>query len=196
MIAYLNGKILSLENDSLVLLTESGVGYQVFIPQTSLQSLNKEQNLSLHIQTIVREDAFLLFGFENLNEKTLFNRLLQVNSVGPKLALAILSSLSVGDFQNAILGQDLIKLKSISGVGKKTAERILLDLKDKVLDLGESSSQMKKVKSLSPQFEEALSALINLGMRPQEAERALNSIPKSDTLSLEDLVREGLKALS
>ncbi|MCC6272456.1 MAG: Holliday junction branch migration protein RuvA [Deltaproteobacteria bacterium] len=198
MIAYLQGSLEEIGPDYAVLVT-GGVGYQVFLAKNTLLSLPElGAKLELKIHTVVREDNISLYGFRRASEKELFLKLIQVSNVGPKLALTIMSGLPVEDLAAAIRGEDLVRLTAIPGIGKKTAERLIVELKDKVLTWlakgGEAATPALAAPiSLS---EEAISALVNLGYTRQEAQQALKSIPGAAELPLEKLVREGLKALS
>ncbi len=199
MIAYLQGTLSEVGSDSLVLLT-GGVGYQVHVSKPTLQGLPElGSSLELKIVTIVREDNFSLYGFHGTLEKELFQKLLQVSGIGPKVALTILSCLTPQDFAEAVGKEDLLRLTAIPGIGKKTAERLILELKDKMLALlamaGEAPSIASRALPVSLS-EEAISALTNLGYTRQEAARALRTIPKAEELPIEILVKEGLKALS
>ncbi|HCU24002.1 MAG TPA: Holliday junction branch migration protein RuvA [Deltaproteobacteria bacterium] len=198
MIAYLQGTLQEIASDYAVLVA-GGVGYQVFLAKNSLQSLPPAGTaLELKIHTVVREDNISLYGFRRASEKDLFLKLIQVSSVGPKLALTIMSGLPAEELAAAIRGEDLVRLTAISGIGKKTAERLIVELKDKILGWNAMSSGAEEEKGthvFSPS-EDAISALMNLGYSRPEAQRALKSIPQASELPLETLVREGLKALS
>jgi len=187
------------EDDSIVLLTQ-GVGYQVYLSRPVLENLPEEgTSINLHIHAVIREDAHQLFGFTTLAEKTLFLKLIHVNSIGPKMALNILSGLPANELAQAIHSEDLVRLTAISGIGKKTAERLIVDLKDKILELlgpRITSSSLKSPSHPSNKTEEALSALMNLGYSRQEAQKALSTLSQENEWTLEALVREGLKALS
>lgn len=197
MIVYLEGTLHRTEEDSVVLMAQ-GVGYQVFLSRTTLQGLPPAGSpLQLHIHMVVREDAHLLFGFPTLEEKSIFLKLIQVNSIGPKMAINILSGLPAGELAQAIHGEDLVRLTAIPGIGKKTAERLIVDLKDKVLEwIGTKGMTPAKISAPAKLSEEALSALMNLGYSRQEAQTALGALPQGKDWTLETLVREGLKALS
>ncbi len=201
MIVYLEGKIQYCSEDYAVLLTH-GVGYQVFIPRPHLEKLSQTASeIALYVHSIYREDAQQLYGFLDPEEKKLFMQLLQVNSIGPKLALGILSNIGAEELIDAIRFEEVARLTAIPGIGKRSAERLIVDLKDKVgliLKLG-SKNQNQDKKTLNPQkilSSEAMSALVNLGYSEQEAEAALKQIPGFSGLSLEELVKQGLKALS
>ncbi len=198
MIVYLQGKLFRIAPDYIVILTQ-GVGYQVFLSKPTLAHLPPVgSDLELHTHTVIREDSHQLFGFADILEKEIFLRLIQVNGVGPKLALTLLSGLPAEDLADAIRKEDLVRLTAISGIGKKTAERLIVDLKDKVIGLfGIPSEETLTTRKIgSSVSEEAVSALMNLGYSRQEAQNALSRISNSKELSLEGLVREGLKALS
>ena len=197
MIVYLQGTLHQIESDHVILLNQ-GVGYQVFAPRSTLEQLPPlGEPLELHIHSVFREDSHQLFGFLKPSERDLFLKLIQVNSVGPKLALTILSGLPAQELAEAIGREDLVRLTAIPGIGKKTAERLILDLKDKIIALfavppGETPAELLPQTS----SDEAISALTNLGYSRHEAQQALGKVPGARELSLEVLVREGLKALS
>jgi holliday junction DNA helicase RuvA len=198
VIAYLEGTLQRSDDDSIILLNQ-GVGYQIFLPRNTLQDLPPEGSpIQLHIHMVVREDAHLLFGFPTLAEKSIFLKLIQVNSIGPKMAMNILSGLPANELAQAIHSEDLVRLTAIPGIGKKTAERLIVDLKDKVLEwIGSNKAAGSTTKSAPSKLsEEALSALMNLGYSRQEAVRALGTLAQEKDWPLEKLVREGLKALS
>ncbi len=202
MIVYLQGILHEINSDSLTILT-GGVGYQVFVSKNTLGQITEPgEKIELKIHTVVREDSFQLFGFKNLSEKQLFLKLIQVSNVGPKLAMTILSGMPTRALAEAISREDLLSLTAISGIGKKTAERVIVELKDKIIDIlasgGESLplSVIEKETPLDSTAEEVLSALMNLGYSRQEAQKALKAIPATQNLTLEALLRESLKALS
>ncbi|MFO1462242.1 MAG: Holliday junction branch migration protein RuvA [bacterium] len=199
MIAYLQGTLQEIGPDYAV-VTTGGVGYQVFLAKNTLLTLPElGAAIELKVHTVVREDNISLYGFRRSSEKELFLKLIQVSNVGPKLALTIMSGLPVEDLAAAIRGEDLVRLTAIPGIGKKTAERLIVELKDKVLAwLSKAGVEAMVSEQAAPASlsEEAISALVNLGYSRQEAQQALKSIPGASELPLEKLVREGLKALS
>ncbi len=198
MIAYLQGSLEEIGPDYAVLVT-GGVGYQVFLAKNALLALPElGAKLELKIHTVVREDNISLYGFRRASEKELFLKLIQVSNVGPKLALTIMSGLPVEDLAAAIRGEDLVRLTAIPGIGKKTAERLIVELKDKVLAWLAKGGEASAPAAAAPASlsEEAISALVNLGYSRQEAQQALRAVPGASELPLEKLVREGLKALS
>jgi len=183
-------------------LDVQGVGYEVFIPLSTYYGLpNLNETASLSIHTHVREDAIQLFGFLTPQEKDTFVLLTSVSGIGPKLALSVLSSLSVTDVVSAIRTADLEKLATVPGIGKKSAGRIALELKDKLDKLDPSptvSTRFPGGEKQDTTFDDALSALVNLGYRPQDAKGALQQVKKmkSDSMVLKDLIRDSLKELA
>jgi Holliday junction DNA helicase RuvA len=199
MIAFLEGRLLS-KTPEWIIVSVQGIGYQVAVPLSSFYDLpDLEQNVQLHIYTHVREDALQLFGFLTPKEKEIFLLLLGVSGIGPKVALNILSGISSQELKQALLGEDSQRIQKIPGVGKKTAERIVLELKDKIKKLSaESFPSVSREVPEGTLWEDALSALLNLGYPKIMAEKTLGQI-KNDTegpISLEDLLRRALKFMS
>ncbi|EEX51059.1 Holliday junction branch migration protein RuvA [Pasteurella dagmatis] len=202
MIGHLTGRLVEKQPPE-ILLDVQGVGYELLLPMTSFYNLPEiGQKTSLFTHLVVREDAHLLFGFSQKTDRTLFRELIKTNGVGPKLALAILSAMSVNEFVYAIEREELSKLVKIPGVGKKTAERLLVELKGKFKDVTQGdffieSKHLPDVKvsmqSSDAPNDEAVSALVALGYKPVEAEKMVKRITKPD-LSSEQLIREALKA--
>ena len=199
MIAHLTGLILTKTTQS-VLIDTGGIGYEVFVPLSTFYTLpEKDEKVSLHIYTYVREDALLLFGFGTKLEKNLFLMLISVSGIGPKLAVNILSGIGPQELLEAIAGGDVVRLQAIPGVGKKTAERIALELKEAAVKItGQEiipppvyEGEDKRI------FDDAFSALVNLGY-PIKSAKA--SVEKARSLvkeiSLEGLIREALKILA
>jgi Holliday junction DNA helicase RuvA len=200
MIALLTGR-LAFKAPTHLALDVQGVGYEVFIPLSTFYNLpDLNQTLSLSIHTHVREDAIQLFGFVTPQEKDAFVLLTTVSGIGPKSALGILSALPVSDLVSAIQSGDIEKLESVPGVGKKTAGRMVLELKDKAAKLHPGLAHSTEAPSggQDAAFDDALSALTNLGYRAQDAKEALKQVRKSHEgpVSLQDLIRETLKDLA
>lgn len=196
MIASLTGT-LKRKTAEYLILDVSGVGYQVFAPlSTSCGLPDQGEEISLHIHTHVREDSLSLFGFLTEAEKEMFLLLMGVSGIGPKLALAVLSTLSVQSLAQAIQASDDSRLYSISGIGKKTAARMVLELKDKIKLLAPADASTEQGMALSEDMEDALSALLNLGYKKPLAEEALRKV-RADRpgLSLAALIREALSVL-
>jgi len=196
MIASLTG-MLTRKAPDYVIVDVSGVGYQVFVPLSTYYRMPDEGvATSLHIHTHLREDMLSLYGFAEQVEKDLFLILLGVSGIGPKLALTILSSLSVEEIAVAIQSSDDQKLNAIPGIGKKTAARLILELKDKVKHLVTGSVPDGRPQQSNVNGDDAVSALMNLGYKRNLAEDAVQIVLRSHPgLSVENLIREGLQAL-
>ena len=200
MIGHLRGILLE-KSPPEILLEVNGIGYEVLLPMTSfyyLPEVNMEASIYTHL--VVREDAHLLFGFYHKQDRTLFRELIKTNGVGPKLALAILSAMSVSEFSYAIEREELSKLVKIPGVGKKTAERLIVELKGKFKayqhddffieqTTTQSGIETEKVSAT----DDAISALVALGYKPSEAEKMVKRVAKPEWDS-EQLIREALKS--
>ena len=199
MIAKLTGELIA-KAPSHIILDVHGVGYEVLIPLSTYFALPELQAfLSLNVFTHVREDAMQLFGFLTVSEKNAFVMLTRITGVGGKLALSMLSTLSVSDLIAAIQTNDEDKLSSVPGIGKKSASRIILELKDKVAYLEDSDSILPVKPILPAQIQDdAISALVNLGYRPRDVKDIITKICRDQTtpLLLDDLIREALKQLS
>jgi holliday junction DNA helicase RuvA len=197
MIGFLSGNILE-KNASEVVVDVGGVGYRVFVSMLALSSLPElGQKVSLRIRTIVREDALDLYGFVTRSEEELFLLLTSVSHVGPKMALGVLSGLEVPDLVAAISKPDVAKLTRIHGVGKKTAERLVLELKDKMKTVALNGQAAPRVSHSGPASDDLISALLNLGYRPAQAEAAakLAGERTGEGATFELLFREALKSL-
>ena len=200
MIALLTGR-LAFKAPSHLALDVQGVGYEVFIPLSTYYNLpNVQDSLTLSIHTHVREDAIQLFGFSTPQEKDAFVLLLSVSGIGPKSALGILSALPVSDLVSAIQSGDVEKLETVPGIGKKSAGRLVLELKDKLTKLHPAlvPSDAQLLKGRDEQFDDALSALTNLGYRTSDAKEALKAAQQSRSgpSTLQELIRESLKKLA
>jgi Holliday junction DNA helicase RuvA len=191
MIAHLRGKLLA-KHPNQAIVEIGGVGYDVTISVptfSDLPALGSE--VALHIHTHVREDVIALYGFLRAGEKQLFEKLITVSGIGPKLAITILSGMAADEMGVAIRGNDLARLTRIPGIGKKTAERLVLELRDKLPAPG---GEAPAVSGLSPVGEDVLSALLNLGYQRAAAEKALRAATK--TGPFEVIFRETLGLLS
>lgn len=198
MIGTLTGVVRALEAP-LVLLEVNGVGYEVDTPLSTFCQLKTGQTVTLWTHLVVREDAHLLYGFMDSSDKALFRILIKVNGVGPKLALSILSSMSGSLLVQAIDMQDVTTLTRIPGVGKKTAERLVIELRDRLQSLNSSSdgSGMSinhlNINSISP-VAEAEAALVSLGYKPLEAQKAIGAV-KGEFSETADMIRAALKSM-
>lgn len=187
MIGSLRGKIISRRPDN-VIVEAGGVGYQVNVPLSILSNLPAEgSTVFLNIYTHVREDALQLYGFATEDEKKIFTTLLGVTGIGPKMALNILSGISHDDFMRAIEEEDVALLCRIPGLGKKTAHRLILELREKLPRLGKARDKL---------FEDTLSALVNLGYKKSEAIESLEMAYKKGYKDIETLLKESLKYLT
>ncbi len=204
MIATLSGKIQSLHPDRVV-VDVAGVGYEVYLATAAAAKMpERGADVFLYIHTHVREDAFVLYGFPEEKEKEFFLILKTISGIGPKMALAMLSGLSVDEFCRAVAEADVKLLTTLQGVGKKTAERICVELKDKIGHL--ATTELKTANISAPvtggAVADALSALQNLGYSDPVVRVALTSVKnrlgkeKFSELGLEELIKEGLKALA
>ncbi len=199
MYAFLQGKLYSKKSGEAV-INCSGVGYLINI---SMQTYDKlpEVNSDVFLNTylIVREDAHQLFGFIDTQELDLFKLLISISGVGPKVSLGILSSISAIDLSNSIVRNDLLKLQKLPGIGKKTAERIVLELKDKIikLDIPSADSSTKPTIANSNMVEEAIAALMTLGFNKSSAEKSVklseNDFKNHATQTIEVLIKLALK---
>ena len=200
MIARING-LLIYKSIGHVIVDTHGIGYSVFVPLATFYELPETgQMVTMHIHTHVKDDAINLFGFYSSEEKDVFKLMISVSGIGPKLAINILSGINVRDLISAISKGDLNRLIRIPGVGKKMAERIILELKDKMskLDSHVTTDEDISIISTDDMIKDALSALINLGYKSQSAESALQKIinESSDMMTLEVLLKRTLKYLA
>jgi Holliday junction DNA helicase RuvA len=195
VIGHLRGRLLRKETQH-VLLDVGGVGYKVAIPLSTFYRLGEPgTEIALEIHTQVREDVLALFGFLTAHEQALFERLIAVSGVGPKLAIGILSGIEAADLVQALRDGDVPRLTRIPGVGKKTAERLVLELKDKVQGLG-AEAEAPSSPQVEP-HEDLLSALVHLGYSRPEAERGLErALTVGAPERFEDLLRLTLRNLS
>ena len=198
MIAHLKGK-LTHKSPVAIIIDVNGVGYQVFVPLSTFYALPElESEISLGIHTHMREEALKLFGFYTIDEKIIFEKLITINKVGPKLALTILSGMPPADILSTINSNDIVKLSTIPGIGRKTAERLILEMRDKLDGL---SLDFVATKNPGPEkglFDDALSALVNLGYKKSQAELALKKVyaESAEDNSIENLIKDSLNLLS
>ncbi len=200
MIASLTGRLAS-KHPGGVVIDVQGVGYDVLIPLSTYYRLpDPEQPVSLTIHTHVREDAIQLFGFLTAREKDAFLLLLTVSGIGPKLALSVISTLSIDDLSNAILNDDYTVLASVPGIGKKSAGRMALELKDKIekISLGADIMTTKLREPSNRLLDDALSALVNLGYKAADVKDVLKQVMAAGDgeIPLQDLIRAALKELA
>ena len=205
MISRLRGRV-TVQDPSRIVVDVAGVGYDVQIPLSTFYEIHGrlEREVSLHVHTHVREDAFLLYGFATPGEKATFEKLIAISGVGPKMALAVLSGIGPEELRAAVLREDRGRLQKIPGVGKKTAERMLLELRDKWLApvkegvAGAAVAPAGTVRPLGDQTrEDAISALVNLGYSRDAATTAVERAQREtgDDAPIEQLLRTSLSGL-
>jgi Holliday junction DNA helicase RuvA len=197
MIGWLNGHIVDKHQPGKLVLNVNGVGYDI---ETSLNTFFHLETVSgavsLHIHTVVREDAFLLYGFLDKQERSLFRALIKVNGVGPKMAITILSSVKPAEFIQCIKQENAVFLTKLPGIGKKTAERLVIEMRDSIRQFSEPSGDSSyKQASIVRSEDEALSALEALGYKPQEALKAVSKVNNGEK-NCEQLIREALQLLA
>jgi holliday junction DNA helicase RuvA len=200
MIGQLRGQLLS-KKPNVLLLDVHGVGYEIYIPLTSFYELPCEGNeVSLKIYTHVREDALILFGFRSQREKDFFLRLISISGIGPKLAIAILSGAQVEELAQAIAEGNVARLTSIPGIGRKTAERLVLELRNHMTPflLPEQVEAARQINAPTALEEDILSALTNLGYPRSSAEKALSIVLRSaeGSRTFENILRNTLRQLA
>lgn len=197
MIGRIRGKLLEKQAPEL-LVDVNGVGYEIHAPMTTIYQLPAlGENVELHTHLIVREDAHLLYGFASLQDRAMFRALIKVNGVGPKLALTILSGMDVADFVRCVRDDNAAGLVKLPGVGKKTAERLLIEMRDRLRDWHVDGVPVKEGSAQLPIREndyllEAESALISLGYKPTEASKMIAAV-KNEGITSEALIRAALK---
>ena len=205
MIGRITGVLLE-KDDQQALIDVRGVAYEVLVPLSTFFSLpHPGEGVTLHTHFVVREDAQLLFGFLQEQERSLFRILIRVNGVGPKLALALLSGMEVAEFVRCVHQDDVNALVKLPGVGKKTAERLIIEIKDKLKEWGgtpvAAGAKEKARAGRDASYEEAETALINLGYKPQDAGRAVAGAAKileesGQVPDSESLIRTALRNMS
>lgn len=194
MIAFLKGSIVALE-PTFAVVAVNGVGYHLHISLHSYAAFKDKKEALFHTHLNIREDGHYLYGFSNPEEKRAFQHLISVNGVGPGTGITILSYLTVEELRNAILREDVFALQRVKGIGSKTAQRMIIELKDKLLRDPTTSAVSISESSHNTQREEALSALITLGIPRASAEKSVDAVLKrsGNTITLEDLVKQALK---
>lgn len=193
MIAYIAGRI-AVNEPTHVVIDVNGVGYQLNISLNTYSIIKGLKEAKLHAYLHVKEDSHTLFGFHSAEEKSMFLSLLSISGVGPSTALMIQSSLGAADLRNAIVTEDVRTIQSVKGVGAKTAQRIILELKDKMQKFGTTPEFVSTPHNTIRQ--EALSALIVLGINKSAAEKSLENILKrtDNKITLEELIKQALKS--
>jgi len=198
MIARLRGRLLEKAPEHIV-VDVGGVGYQLFVSLNSFYRLpNPGAEVDLFVHTHVREDALQLYGFLDAAERTLFLLLLQVSTIGPKVAVGVLSGMDTPDLERAIADGDARRLVAVPGIGKKKADLMILQLREKVkvLQQARAAASSESTVRVGGDAAEAVSALVNLGYKQHEAERAVGRAEEAGTRALADLIREALRRLA
>ena len=194
MIGRLHGKLVRKEPPALM-VDVGGVGYELEAPMTTFYELPAVgESVTLHTHLVVREDAHLLYGFAREAQRRQFRALLKINGVGPRVALAVLSGLSEDELARCIADEDVARLTQIPGIGRKTAERLIVELRDKLTAEPSTAAAAPTSGSRDP-VSEAVSALIALGYKPQEASRVVRNVP-GQNLSTEEIIRQALRAMA
>ncbi|HQF57528.1 MAG TPA: Holliday junction branch migration protein RuvA [Candidatus Magasanikbacteria bacterium] len=189
MISYLQGQIIGKKNQKITILTSGGVGYDINVTPVVFVDLELNQNIKIPVYMAVRENSMDLFGFQSLAEKELFLKFLDVNGVGPKSALHLISLGSVEEISSAIARGDINYLTKVSGIGKKTAERIVVELKSKMSKLGIDNLELD-----NGQLGEVMDALVSLGYSKDEAREVVKNLD-SEGKNSEELIRQALRIL-
>jgi Holliday junction DNA helicase RuvA len=195
MIAFLKGKLVH-RDPTFVIVDVQGVGYQLQISLQTFSEIKEQENVMLHTHLNIREDAHVLFGFSSQAEKKLFQQLISVSGVGPSTAIIMLSYMNSNELKSAIVREDAASLQAIKGIGGKTAQRVIIELRDKLKK--ETWDETQPAISLglhNTMRNEALSALLTLGLPKAAAEKSVDTVLKKsgNTITLEDLVKQALK---
>lgn len=196
MIGYLKGKILSLTPETALIETASGVGFEVLVSGSAFFALSGKKEGELYTYMQVKEDGVALFGFSSTEEKQMFLKLTSVSGVGPKLGIAVLSGLTVGDVAAAIATGDVKRLSSVKGMGKKTAERIIVDLREKVALSASAQTESGSV-AATPLVgdEDSIVALMTLGFTRAESVKAISRAREQGASTVEDIIMLALKGM-
>jgi holliday junction DNA helicase RuvA len=195
MIAFLKGKLVH-RDPTYVIVDVQGVGYQLQISLQTFSEIKEQENVMLHTHLNIREDAHILFGFSSPAEKKLFQQLISVNGVGPSTAIVMLSYMNSSELKSAIVREDAASLQAIKGIGGKTAQRVIIELRDKLKkETWEETQPAISLGSHNTMRNEALSALLTLGLPKAAAEKSVDTVLRKsgNTITLEDLVKQALK---
>jgi len=195
MIAFLKGKLVH-RDPTFVIVDVQGVGYQLQISLQTFSEIKEQENVMLHTHLNIREDAHVLFGFSSQAEKKLFQQLISVSGVGPSTAIIMLSYMNSNELKSAIVREDAVSLQAIKGIGGKTAQRVIIELRDKLKkETWEETQPAISLGAHNTMRNEALSALLTLGLPKAAAEKSVDTVLKKsgNTITLEDLVKQALK---
>lgn len=191
MIGQLNGRLIE-KNPTNLVIDCGGVGYEVKISLNTFSALGSDENVRVYTKLVVREDAQILYGFADVVEREMFNHLVSVSGIGPNTAMIMLSSLLPAEIAGAIQSEDVKTIQSIKGIGAKTAQRVIIDLKDKIAKMAFSTENIFNSNNTN-QFD-ALTALVSLGFDKKSAEKAVDKVSTGEE-SVEQLIKEALKIL-
>lgn len=191
MIAHLNGRLVE-KTPTNIVVECGGVGYFVKISLNTFSRLGEDEHIKIHTQLQVREDAHTLYGFHDIKEREMFNHLISVSGIGANTAILMLSALTPDEIAAGILNEDVDLIKSIKGIGAKTAQRVIIDLKDKVSKLEFETENIFTVNNTNQK--DALTALLSLGFDKKRAQKALDKIATADQ-SVEEMIKQALKVL-
>lgn len=191
MITHLNGKLIE-KNPTYLIIECGGIGYEVKISLNTFSSIGSDEAILIYTQFIVREDAQLLYGFATKEERDMFNHLISVSGIGPNTGMIMLSSLATEEIAHAIQTEDVRTIQSIKGIGAKTAQRVIIDLKDKMLKMNFSVGNIFAGNNTN-RFD-ALTALVSLGFDKKAADKALEKVSTGEE-SVEKLIKDALKIL-
>ncbi len=195
MYEFISGKVIEI-TPSYVVLENSGIGYFINISLTTYEKINKKETVKLYVHQILREDTNTLFGFDDQNERQIFQQLISVSGIGANTARLMLSSLKPDEIIKSIENSDVAAIKSVKGIGLKTAQRVIVDLKDKMGKMASSDATLQFAEK-NPVEEEALSALVMLGFNKKNTEKIIQKIIKeTPDISVEEMVKLGIKSMS
>ncbi|MDX5151796.1 MAG: Holliday junction branch migration protein RuvA [Acidiferrobacterales bacterium] len=195
MIGRIHGILLQKEPPAM-LVDVGGIGYELEAPMTTFYDLPPTgSEVTLHTHLVIREDAHLLFGFSRLSQRSLFRNLLKVNGIGPRVALAILSGMNEDEFALCISSEDVTRITKVPGIGKKTAERLIVEMRDKVEAGDVALPAVSSSTALTDPTSEAVSALMALGYKGNEASRLVRNVSGED-LTTEDIIRQALRNIA
>lgn len=193
MIAYLKGKILSLDTESAVIVCANGIGFEVLCSGSARAKLEGKEEGELFTYMQTGENGTFLYGFSSVEEKAMFLKLISVSGVGPKMGIAVLSGMGMGELAAAIATSDIKKLSSIKGLGKKSAERIVLELREKVSAIPAAAGAETYAPAVGE--EDAIVALMTLGFTRSESERAITRARANGAKTIEDIIMQALKGM-
>lgn len=196
MIGYVKGKILSLTPETVLMVTDGGIGFEITCSYSALSALSGKKEGEVYTYLNANENGVALYGFSSTEEKNMFLKLITVSGVGPKMGIAVLSGMNISDLATAIATSDVKRLSSIKGLGKKTAERIILELREKVSsDISASPVNGVKLPPVTQGDEDAVVALMTLGFTRAESEKAISRARANGATSVEDIIMLALKGM-